>query len=143
MMIRGTCWFVPFVGLTLLLAANSFVSAQDAAENVADDAPPAASGKPDLPLEDNPLLVEPRTPQTLMDAVVLMTDLARPGLAHLYLLKLIEANPDDETLLKLRDKHGPALFLKLSNDKRLQPESITLLERVNAAFRKGATDPAA
>ena len=142
MMIRGTCWFVPFVGLTLLLAANSFVSAQDAAENVADDAPPAASGKPDLPLEDNPLLVEPRTPQTLMDAVVLMTDLARPGLAHLYLLKLIEANPDDETLLKLRDKHGPALFLKLSNDKRLQPESITLLERVNAAFRKGATDPA-
>src|SRR6185436_12618619 len=73
--------------------------------------------------------------------VVLMTDLARPGLAHLYLQKLLEANPDDETILKLRDKHGPALFLRLSNDKRLQPESITLLERVNAAFRKGATDP--
>ena len=138
MMIRGTGWIVPSVGLTLLLAANSFVPAQEAA----DDAAPAASTKPDVPQEDNPLLIEPRTPQTLMDAVVLMTDLARPGLAHLYLQKLIESNPDDETLLKLRDKHGPALFLRLSNDKRLQPDSITLLDRVNAAFRKGATDPA-
>lgn len=137
MMIRRTGWFVPSVGLSLLLAGSSSAFAQDAA----DEVQPAATASPDVPLEDNPLLSEPRTPQTLMDAVVLMADLARPGLAHLYLQKLLEANPDDETLLKLRDKHGPALFLRLSNDKRLQPESITLLDRVNAAFRKGATDP--
>lgn len=136
MMIRATGWIVPSVVL-MLLAASPFVLAQDAAEDV----PAAEKAKPATPLEDNPLLTEPRTPQTLMDAVVLMTDLARPGLAHLYLVKLLEANPDDETILKLRDKHGPALFLRLSNDKRLQPESITLLERVNDAFRKGATDP--
>lgn len=134
MMIRGTGWIVPSVVL-MLLAASPFVLAQDAAEET-----PAAE-KSAASLEDNPLLTEPRTPQTLMDAVVLMTDLARPGLAHLYLVKLLEANPDDETILKLRDKHGPSLFLRLSNDKRLQPESITLLERINEAFRKGATDP--
>lgn len=123
--------------LILLLSMNSFTHAQEAA----DEPPSADKAKDDVPPEDNPLLTEPRTPQTLMDAVVLMTDLARPGLARLYLEKLLETNPDDETLLKLRDKHGPAMFLRLSNDKRLQPESITLLERVNAAFRKGATDP--
>lgn len=136
MMIRGTGWIAPSMAI-MLLVANSFALAQDAAE----EAPPAEKATSAAPLEDNPLLSEPRTPQTLMDAVVLMTDLARPGLARLYLEKLLEANPDTEMLLKLRDKHGPALFLRLSNDKRLQPESITLLEQVNAAFRKGATDP--
>ena len=122
MMIRTTVWIVPSVMLMLLLAASPFAPAQDAAE----ETPAAEKSKPTSPLEDNPLLTEPRTPQTLMDAVVLMTDLARPGLARLYLEKLLEANPDVETILKLRDRHGPALFLRLSNDKRLQPESITL-----------------
>ena len=137
MMIRGIGWIVPAMAFTVLLASNSSAPAQEAA----GEAPAAVQKNSATLLEDNPLLTEPRTPQTLMDAVVLMTDLARPGLARLYLEKLLEANPDDETILKLRDKHGPALFLRLSNDKRLQPESITLLERVNAAFRKGATDP--
>ncbi|MFM9959629.1 MAG: HEAT repeat domain-containing protein [Planctomycetaceae bacterium] len=135
MTIRRTWWLAPSLSFTLLL----IVSADAPAQDPADEAPPPA--KAPLPLEDNPLLTEPRTPQTLMDAVVLMTDLARPGLAKLYLEKLLAEKPDDETLLKLRDKHGPAMFLRLANDKRLQPESITLLDQVNAAFRKGATDP--
>lgn len=135
MTIRRTWSFTPMVGLTFLLTAIAFAQAQDAG----DTDPPATTAQP--PLEDNPLLTEPRTPQTLMDAVILMTDLARPGLAKMYLEKLLDSNPDDATLLSLRDRHGPAMFLKLSNDKRLQPESITLLEQINAAFRKGATDP--
>ena len=49
------------------------------------------------------------------------------------LQKLMEAKLDEAMLLKLRDKYGPAMFLRLSNDRQLQPESITLLERVNAA----------
>lgn len=139
MMIRMAGWIVPIVVLMVLATARPLVLAQDGAEDAAPQE--KAQSTTSLEDEDNPLLTEPRTPQTLMDAVVLMTDLARPGLARLYLEKLLEGNPDDETLLKLRDKHGPALFLRLSNDQRLQPESITLLERVNAAFRKGATDP--
>ncbi len=135
MTIRRTGWLVPSVGLTFLLTTNAFAQAQEAVDEPAPDA------KAQPLQEDNPLLSEPRTPQTLMDTVVLMTDLARPGLAKMYLEKLLEAKPDDATLLQLRDKHGPAMFLRLSNDKRLQPESITLLEQVNAAFRKGATDP--
>ena len=97
MMIRRTGWIVLPTALSLLLAANSFAAPQDAAE----EAQPAAKPKSDVLLEDNPLLTEPRTPQTLMDAVVLMIDLARPGLARLYLEKLMEANPDDAMLLKL------------------------------------------
>lgn len=134
MTIRLRNWIRPALGLLIMLAATNLGWSQDAA----NDAPGAA----EKPLEDNPLLVEPRSAETLMDAVVLMTDLARPGLARLYLEKLLELNPDDATLLKLRDKHGPAMFLRLSNDKNLQPESVTLLDKVNAAFRKGATDPA-
>jgi DNA-binding response OmpR family regulator len=126
---------MPMATVTLIVIASATLQAQDPATD-AQPTPPAAPV-----LEENPLLKEPRTPQTLMDAVVLMTDLARPGLARMYLGKLLESNPDDETLLQIRDKHGPALLLKLSNDKNLQPDSITLLERINAAFRKGATDP--
>jgi len=75
MMIRRTGWIVLPTALWLLLAATSFAAPQDAAE----EAQPAAKPKSDVLLEDNPLLTEPRTPQTLMDAVVLMIDLARPG----------------------------------------------------------------
>lgn len=137
MRIQGFVWITSGVTLISLLAANSVALAQDAT----GEAEALGTAQSEQKLEENPLLTEPRTPQTLMDAVVLMSDLARPGLAHLYLQKLLESNPDEETLLKLRDKHGPALFLRLSNDKRLQPESITLLDQVSLAFRKGATDP--
>ncbi len=128
-------WMPMFsIALTLCLSVARLAPAQDADPL----AKPADAPK----LEDNPLLKEPRTPETLMDAVVLMTDLARPNLAHLYLQKLMQAKLDEAMLLKLRDKYGPALFLRLSNDRTLQPESITLLEMVNAAFRKGTKDPA-
>src|SRR2546422_741801 len=132
MTVRGTWLLTVSVALTLGVSWGRFVSAQDG-----DEKAPVA----ELKLEDNPLLTEPRTPETLFDAVVLMSDLARPNLAHIYLQKLMEAKLDDAMLLKLRDKYGPAMFLRLSNDRQLQPESITLLERVNAAFRKGAMDP--
>lgn len=140
-MIHRRAWLILTATALMATFTSAFTIAQDNAAK--GEAPPAAPAKAAGTVdEDNPLLVEPRSPESLMDAVVLMTDLARPNLAHLYLKKLLEAKLDEATLLKLRDRHGPATFLRLSNDKRLQPESITLLEQVNAAFRKGATDPA-
>lgn len=91
--------------------------------------------------EPSPLLTEPQDPEALFDAVVLMLDLDRPRLALQYMKQLLAEDPDDATILKMRDKHGPAVFLELSNDKRLQPASITLLERMNEAFRQYAADP--
>jgi HEAT repeat protein len=92
-------------------------------------------------LEPSPLLTEPQDPEALFDAVVLMLDLDRPGLALQYMKQLLAEDPDDATILKMRDKHGPAVFLELSNDKRLQPASIMLLDRMNEAFRQYAADP--
>lgn len=91
--------------------------------------------------EPSPLLTEPKDPEALFDAVVLMLDLDRPRLALQYMQQLLAQDPNDATILKMRDKHGPAVFLELSNDQRLQPASITLLDRMNEAFRQYAADP--
>jgi hypothetical protein len=92
--------------------------------------------------EPSPLLSEPTAPEALFDAVVLMIDLERPNLAYGYLKQLLQQDPNDATLLRMRDKHGVSAFLELSNDQRLQPQATELLNRMNAAFRRFATDPA-
>ncbi len=89
--------------------------------------------------DESPLLVEPKTPATLFNAVVLMFDLARPNLAKKYLEQLMALEPDDAAILRIRDKHGPAVFLKLARKTQLQPLSIRLLQRMNQVFRRAAT----
>jgi HEAT repeat protein len=91
---------------------------------------------------DDLLLSKPETPEQLMQAVVQLTDLGQAASAKGYLDQLLKADPDDELILKLRDKYGPAAFLRMANNKALQPESITLLKKMEAAFRAYATDPA-
>jgi len=77
-----------------------------------------------------------------MEAVIQLTDLGQAASAKPYLDQLTKADIDDATVLKLRDRYGPAAFLRLSNNKTLQPESIALLKKMEAAFRAYATDPA-
>tara|TARA_R110002095_G_scaffold168897_5_gene146650 strand:- start:1116 stop:3359 length:2244 start_codon:yes stop_codon:yes gene_type:complete len=91
---------------------------------------------------DDLLLFKPETPEQLMQAVVQLTDLGQATAAKPYLEQLLKADIDNETVLKLRDKYGPAAFLALGNNKALHPESITLLKKMEAAFRAYATDPA-
>ena len=93
-------------------------------------------------VERSPLLKEPTTPEESFAASVLMVDLARLDLAAKYLDQFQESEPDDSLLLRLRDKHGTAEFLKLAATKELQPGAMTLLEQLNAAARKQAEDPA-
>jgi HEAT repeat protein len=106
------------------------------------DAAAAEDAPRPVPIEESPLLSEPTTPGGLFDAAVLMQKLARPKLAKDYLQKLWESNPDDETLLALRDSHGPAIFLKLANNAELQPFATQLLDRINQLLRDRAADPA-
>ncbi len=91
---------------------------------------------------DDLLLSKPETPEQLLDAVIQLTDLGQATSAKPYLEQLIKADIDNETVLKLRDKYGPAAFLGLANNKTLQPDSITLLKKMESAFRAYATDPA-
>lgn len=130
-------------GLTVLLAwALSCVPAPVHAQ----DDPFAASqsgGSSQIGEEEpSPLLTEPTAPEALFDAVVLMVDLERPNLALKYLKQLIQQDPPDAAILRMRDKHGAVAFLELSNDDRLQPFATQLLQKMNAAFRRYATDPA-
>jgi len=129
-----------FAVLAVLLGALS-PAIELRAQPPADDPDADAVAQNLTDPEPSPLLTEPQDPEALFDAVVLMLDLDRPGLALQYMKQLLAEDPDDATILKMRDKHGPAVFLELSNDERLQPASITLLDRMNEAFRQYAADP--
>ena len=120
----------------------------EAADPAADPAsaeaaqPAAADEAAKKPAVESPLVVEPETPEATFEAIVLMVDLVRPEVARLYLEKFMETDPPDDLLLAIREKYGPGVFLKLSNIKELQPLSIELLKRNNAAFTRFARDPA-
>jgi DNA-binding response OmpR family regulator len=138
------CWKFLVFGVILCPAAwqAEVVSAQPADESpaaAADDAP--AKVVEETTLDDSPLLQQPKTPEESFDAVLLMVKLARPKLAKLYLAQVLNPKPTDELLLRLHDKHGPAVFLQLSNILDLRPLSTQLLDLVNQAFRKRGADP--
>lgn len=101
-----------------------------------------AQPAPQTPMaEESPLLVEPAGPEEAFEAADLMQRIGRPNLAKRYIQQLLSANPDEATLLKLRDKHGPAIFMRMDRDPDLRPESRSLFNKVNAAFNKRGADP--
>jgi HEAT repeat protein len=103
--------------------------------------PTAAPAGPEAAVaEESPLLIEPKTPVELFDAAVLCDRLYRPVLAKRYLDKFLQSNPSDDVLLTLRDKYGPALFLRLFHNPDLQPAGAQIAERTTAATRKRSED---
>lgn len=130
--------------LVLALAVSQVARAQEEGDaEPSDDAPAAAPTETDnsLPPEDSPLVGEPRNPGELMEAALLMIEIARPRLARTYLDRLLAQGPDAETLLALRDRFGAAAFLRLSNFKELRPTATRLLDLVNTAVSERARDP--
>lgn len=101
------------------------------------DGPP-----PVLATEPSPLLKEPGTPEEMFDAIVLLVDLARFDIAGGYLRQFNAGNPSDALLQTLRDKHGTATFVRLTRIPALRNDALPLLDRLNAASRKQAEDPA-
>jgi hypothetical protein len=114
------------------------VAAQEAES---DDGAAAPAASPPVP-NRSPLAAEPKSPDELLDATLLMVDVARLDLAKLYLDKLMEEPLDDDALNALRDKYGAAAFLKLTNIPELKANAVKLLEMSNAAAIKQARDPA-
>ncbi|HUG90060.1 MAG TPA: HEAT repeat domain-containing protein [Planctomycetaceae bacterium] len=120
----------------LVLAAMEASVALGQVPDPAGAAPAAAA-----PVDESPLLVEPKTPEEQFRATLLMLRLARPNVARLYLEQFMAGNPDDDLVLKLRDEYGPATFIRLHNAKELRPLSTRLLDQVNEAFRRRGADP--
>ena len=105
-------------------------------------AQPPAPGKLVAAPEPSPLLIEPKTPEEFFASTLLMVDLARMDLARKYLERFDSEAPDDELLIKIRDKHGTGEFVKLARIQELQPLSSQMLERLNVLARKQSEDPA-
>ena len=141
----ASCLVWGMIGCAAASAWAQDAAADPAAANAtegADAAPPAAAdGANPKPAVDSPLVVEPKTPEAIFEAIVLMVELARLDVARVYLQKFMETDPPDDLLLALREKHGPGIFLKFANLKELQPLSLELLKRNNAAFARFARDP--
>ncbi len=83
----------------------------------------------------------PETPEELFGAVLRMLQLSRPKLARKYLDALLKLDPDDGTILAIRNKFGTDAFIRLARLESLQPSSEELLNRLNAAAQRQLNDP--
>lgn len=94
-----------------------------------------------IPLKKrSPLVKDPQTPQELLEATLLMVDIARLDLAKVYFDKLLSQDLDDDAILALRDQFGAGVFLRLVNIKELGEGAAKLLDRSNAVALKRADD---
>ncbi|MGD9854634.1 MAG: HEAT repeat domain-containing protein [Planctomycetaceae bacterium] len=121
--------------ITALGVLHWCIAMGDAAA-IAQEAGAKADAAPGL------LANEPQTVEEQFEAALVMLRVARPDFAQRYLVKMLEMQPDDETLLRLRAKHGTAMFLRLSQDEKLLPQSRQLLDRVEEAAANQLRNPA-
>lgn len=103
------------------------------------------SPKPGLlqPPGPDKFAVQPTTPKELWDAVDYLVRSGQAKLAVPYLEAFVNAEPDDATLVALRDRYGLGSFLRLSDDESTRALGAQVLDRLKTAARKFATDPEA
>jgi hypothetical protein len=84
---------------------------------------------------------QPQTPLELWDAVdyLLRTDQAKKALP--YLDRFMKSQPDDATLVTIRDRYGPGSILRLSDDAATRSFAKPLTEAMVVAARRYATRP--
>ena len=75
----------------------------------------------------------PKSPASLMEAARVTLKLDRVADSRAFLRQIIDSQLSEADLRSLRSDLGPAPFLELRRDVRLQPEAKLLLDAVNAA----------
>lgn len=85
---------------------------------------------------------QPTTPLETWEVVDYLLRVGQPEQAAPYVKRFLDANPDDATLLRVRDEYGPGTILRLADHPATAPYSAPLLDRVNKAAVRAATDPA-
>ncbi len=85
---------------------------------------------------------EPRTPLEAWEVADYLIKIGEPEQAAPYIKKFLAANPDDATLLKVRDEFGAGSILRLSDSPATRPYAAGLARRLSEASVRNSTDPA-
>ncbi len=84
---------------------------------------------------------EPRTPLEAWEVASYLIRIGQPGQAAPYVKRFLDANPDDATLLEVRDTYGAGTVLRLSDDPATLPYARPLAQKLAQAAIRKATDP--
>ena len=84
---------------------------------------------------------EPRTPMELWSAIDYLVRTGQSKKAVPYLDKFMKSQPDDATLVEIRDKYGAGSILRLADQPATSKYAQPLAEKLTAAVRRYATQP--
>jgi hypothetical protein len=84
---------------------------------------------------------EPRTPLELWSAIDYLVSTGQSRKAVPYLDRFQKSQPDDETLVQIRDRFGIGSILRLADDPATAPFAKPLVDRTVVASRRFATQP--
>jgi hypothetical protein len=84
---------------------------------------------------------DPQTPLEFWDAADYLVRTGQAAQAVPYLSAFLKANPDDATLLEIRDRHGVGSILRLEDDPATRPFARPIADRLAVATRRNATQP--
>ncbi len=85
---------------------------------------------------------QPTTPLETWEVVDYLLKVGQPEQAAPFVKRFLDANPDDATLLRIRDEYGPGTILRLADHPSTAPYSALVIDRVSKAALRVATDPA-
>ncbi len=83
----------------------------------------------------------PKTPQETWERVDYLVRVGQAAQAVPFLKQFIESNPDETTMIALRDEYGQASFLRLLDAPETRPFAQPVLDRLAKASRQFATRP--
>lgn len=83
----------------------------------------------------------PETPMELWDAVDYLVNVGKADQAVPYLKAFLAADPGDDVLLQVKDRYGAGAILRLEDFPATRPYAEPLVEQLNAAARRRASDP--
>ncbi len=83
----------------------------------------------------------PTTPIELWDAADYLMRTGQPEQAVPYLNKFLKSNPDDATLMGIRDKYGVGTILRLQDNPATRSLAEPLASKLAAASRRNSTQP--
>ncbi len=83
----------------------------------------------------------PQTPMEYWDAADYLVRTGQARLAVPYINAFLQGSPDDATLLAIRDKYGVGSALRLQDDPATRPLAKQVLDLLNAAVLRNATEP--